>query len=66
MLRPIHRSLMRDKNSADPIYDKFAKSNAMLGFVPQPNLQVTVINQHLNYAMLRLLANPIFYERIKK
>jgi len=25
---------------------------------------VTVIHQHLNYAMLRLLANPIFYERI--
>ena len=37
----------------------------MLGFVPQPNLQVTVINPHLNYAMLRLLAKPIFYERVK-
>jgi hypothetical protein len=38
----------------------------MLGFVPQPNLQVTVINQHPNYSKGRLIANPIFYERIKK
>jgi len=37
----------------------------MLGFVPQPNLQATVINKHLNDAMLCLLASPIFYERIK-
>jgi len=26
---------------------------------------VTVINQHLNYAIWRLLANPIFYDAIK-
>ena len=45
--------------------DKLVKSKGMLGFVPQPNLQVTVINKHPNYSMGRLIANPIFYERIK-
>ena len=40
-------------------------TKAMLGFVPQSNLQVIVINQHPNYSMVCLLVNPIFYERIK-
>jgi len=45
--------------------DTLVKNEYMLGFVPQPNLQVTVINQHPSYSMGRLIANPIFYERIK-
>jgi hypothetical protein len=45
--------------------DKLVKSKDMLGFVPQPNLQVSVINHHPNCSMGRLIANPIFYERIK-
>jgi len=47
------------------LIDKLVKSKDRLGFVPQPNLQVTVINQHLNYIMLCLLSNPIFYELIR-
>ena len=45
-------------------FDTFVKSKDRLDFVPQTNIQVTVINHHLNYAMVCLLENPIFYERI--
>ena len=46
-------------------YDTLVKNKDPLGFVPQPNLQVTVINQHLSDTIVCLLANPIFYERIR-
>jgi len=48
------------------MHDGVIKSKDMLGFVPQPNLQATVINQHPNQALLCLLEKPIFYEFINE